>query len=62
MDAAAVEAQAGGRVADVAGRELVALAHDARRTPVSAGTAALFEEVLAARAALPSGRPARRLH
>ena len=41
--------EAGGHVADLHGRDLVDLTHDARRIPVSAGTEALFDTVLAER-------------
>jgi myo-inositol-1(or 4)-monophosphatase len=41
--------EAGGHVADLYGRALVELSHGARRTPVSAGTEALFDTVLAER-------------
>jgi fructose-1,6-bisphosphatase/inositol monophosphatase family enzyme len=46
--------EAGAVVADADGRELVALEHDARRTPVAAGTPELLDALLAARATLPA--------
>jgi fructose-1,6-bisphosphatase/inositol monophosphatase family enzyme len=49
--------EAGGRIADARGRDLVVLDHAARRTPVSAGTPRLFEALMAARRDLPPGRP-----
>jgi myo-inositol-1(or 4)-monophosphatase len=52
LGAALVITEAGGHIADARGRDLVALDHDARRTPVSAATAELLEEALAARASL----------
>jgi fructose-1,6-bisphosphatase/inositol monophosphatase family enzyme len=42
--------EAGAPVADAKGRDLVVRDDSARRTPVAAGTPALFEELLAARA------------
>jgi fructose-1,6-bisphosphatase/inositol monophosphatase family enzyme len=57
LAAALVLAEAGGRVADVHGRDLVVLDHAARRTPVSAGTPELFEVLLEARRRMPPGRP-----
>lgn len=57
LGGALVITEAGGRVADLHGRELVELDPAARRTPVSAATVELFEAVLAARRTLPSGRP-----
>jgi len=44
--------EAGAFVADAHGRELIALEHTDRRTPVAAGTAALLDEVVAARRTL----------
>jgi myo-inositol-1(or 4)-monophosphatase len=44
--------EAGAFVADAQGRDLLTLEHIERRTPIAAGTAALLEEVLAARRAL----------
>jgi fructose-1,6-bisphosphatase/inositol monophosphatase family enzyme len=41
--------EAGAFVVDALGRELVALEHDARRTPVAAATESLLEELLEAR-------------
>ncbi len=41
--------EAGGVVADANGLDLVALEHDARRTPIAAATTELLEEMLAAR-------------
>ena len=46
--------EAGAFVADAQGRELVTLEYTDRRTPVAAGTAALLDEVIAARCALGS--------
>lgn len=43
--------EAGAHVVDALGRDLVALDHLARRTPVAAGTPELLEELVAARAA-----------
>jgi myo-inositol-1(or 4)-monophosphatase len=60
LGAALVLTEAGGRIEDVEGRPLLQLDHRARRTPVSAGTAELFDAVLAARRGLPPGRPSRR--
>lgn len=51
LGAMLVLSEAGGRLADAQGRDLVTLDHAARRTPVSAGTSELFELLLAARAA-----------
>jgi fructose-1,6-bisphosphatase/inositol monophosphatase family enzyme len=47
--------EAGAVVADAEGRDLVALDHDARRTPVAAATPALLEEALAARRSFGRG-------
>ena len=47
--------EAGAFVADAHGRDLITLEHTDRRTPVAAGTAALLDEVLAARRALDRG-------
>lgn len=44
--------EAGGFVADVHGRSLHELGHDVRRTPVSAATSPLFDELLDARRSL----------
>lgn len=44
--------EAGALVADAAGRELVTLGHEERRTPVAAATPGLLDEVLAARRSL----------
>jgi fructose-1,6-bisphosphatase/inositol monophosphatase family enzyme len=44
--------EAGAPVADAAGRDLVVLDHDVRRTPIAAATPALLAEVLAARQTL----------
>jgi myo-inositol-1(or 4)-monophosphatase len=41
--------EAGAAVADASGRDLVALEHACRRTPVAAGTDALLEQVVVAR-------------
>lgn len=57
LAAALVLSEAGGRIADVEGRDLVVLDHAARRTPVSAGTEELFEALLEARRRMPPGRP-----
>jgi fructose-1,6-bisphosphatase/inositol monophosphatase family enzyme len=45
--------EAGAVVADAGDRDLVVLEHDARRTPVAAGTPALLEAELAARRTFP---------
>jgi myo-inositol-1(or 4)-monophosphatase len=45
--------EAGAPVVDADGRDLVVLDHDARRTPIGAATAALCDEVLAARRSFP---------
>ena len=45
--------EAGAMVADAGGRDLVVLAHEARRTPVAGATPALHAELLAVRARLP---------
>jgi fructose-1,6-bisphosphatase/inositol monophosphatase family enzyme len=45
--------EAGAVVADAAGRDLVVLEHDARRTPVAAATPALLEQALEARGTFP---------
>ncbi|MFZ4518990.1 MAG: inositol monophosphatase family protein [Microthrixaceae bacterium] len=57
LGGALVLTEAGGRVADVQDRDLVVLDPAVRRTPVSAATPELFDAVLAARRALPPGRP-----
>jgi fructose-1,6-bisphosphatase/inositol monophosphatase family enzyme len=44
--------EAGAFIADAHGRELITLEHTDRRTPIAAGTAALLDEVLAARRTL----------
>lgn len=46
--------EAGAVVADAEGRDLVALEHDDRRTPVAAATPELLDELLEARASLPA--------
>jgi fructose-1,6-bisphosphatase/inositol monophosphatase family enzyme len=46
--------EAGVPVVDAAGRELVVVDHDTRRTPVAAATVPLLDEVLAARAGFPT--------
>lgn len=53
MAALLVCREAGAVVADAAGRDLVVVAHDARRTPLAAATPPLLDRVLAARAGLP---------
>jgi myo-inositol-1(or 4)-monophosphatase len=53
MGAMLVLGEVGAHIADAQGRELVVLDHEARRTPVSAGTEELFDAVLAARRAQP---------
>jgi fructose-1,6-bisphosphatase/inositol monophosphatase family enzyme len=45
--------EAGAVIADAAGRDLVVLEHDARRTPVAAGTRQLLDQALAARRTFP---------
>jgi fructose-1,6-bisphosphatase/inositol monophosphatase family enzyme len=52
LGGALVCTEAGARVADAQGRDLVVLEHDARRTPVAAGTASLLDDVMAARRAV----------
>lgn len=54
LGALLVLSEAGAHLGDVDGRELVVLEHEARRTPVSAGTAELYEELLAARRRMPA--------
>ena len=54
LGAMLVLSEAGARIGDAQGRELVVVDHDARRTPVSAGTPELFEALLAARRRQPS--------
>lgn len=49
LGAALVLSEVGAQLEDVQGRELVVLDHSARRTPVAAGTAELFSELMAAR-------------
>ncbi len=49
MGAMLVLTESGGHIADVHGRDLVVLDHEARRTPVSACTPELHEAALAAR-------------
>jgi fructose-1,6-bisphosphatase/inositol monophosphatase family enzyme len=51
LGAMLVLSEAGGHLADAAGRDLVVLDHAARRTPVAAGTAELLDVLLAARTA-----------
>ncbi|CAN5556674.1 hypothetical protein BH10ACT3_BH10ACT3_06570 [soil metagenome] len=53
MGALLLLSEVGAHIADAEGRELVVLDHNARRTPVSAGTPELFEELLAARREQP---------
>jgi fructose-1,6-bisphosphatase/inositol monophosphatase family enzyme len=52
LGGALIITESGGRVADLHGRSLTDLGHDTRRTPVSAGTEALFEVLLEARLGL----------
>lgn len=52
LGAMLVLSEAGGHLADAFGRDLVVIDHDARRTPVAAGTAELFEVLLAERSAV----------
>ena len=54
LGALLVLSEVGAHVGDVDGRELVVLDHDARRTPVSACTEELYEELLAARRRMPA--------
>lgn len=54
LGAMLVLGEAGGLIGDVDGRELVVLEHDCRRTPVSAGTPALFDALLTARREMPA--------
>lgn len=51
LGAMLVLAEAGGHMRDAHGRDLLVLQHEARRTPVAAGTPALLEALLAERAA-----------
>lgn len=53
LGAMLVLSEVGGHLGDVDGRELVVLDHDVRRTPVSAGTRELFDELLLARKGMP---------
>lgn len=53
LGAMLVLSEVGAHIADAQGRDLVVLDHDARRTPVSAGTVELFDELLAARRSQP---------
>jgi fructose-1,6-bisphosphatase/inositol monophosphatase family enzyme len=46
--------EAGVPAVDAAGRELVVVDHDVRRTPVAAATAPLLDEVLAVRSSFPT--------
>lgn len=46
--------EAGAVVADARGRDLVVLGHDDRRTPVAAATSALLDDLLVARASVPT--------
>jgi fructose-1,6-bisphosphatase/inositol monophosphatase family enzyme len=55
LGAMLVLSESGGHLADVHGRDLVVLDHSARRTPVSAGTAELFDVLLAERSAVATG-------
>ncbi len=50
LGAALVLEEAGAHLADAQGRELVVLDHTARRTPIAAGTAELFDQLLELRA------------
>ncbi len=54
LGAMLVLSEAGASIGDAQGRELVVLDHAARRTPVSAGTPELFEQLLDARRRQPS--------
>ncbi len=53
MGAMLVLEEAGARIADHQGRDLLVLDHKARRTPVSAATPELFEQCLLARREMP---------
>ncbi len=53
LGAMLILSEVGAHLADAQGRDLVVMDHDARRTPVSAGTTELFDELLAARQRLP---------
>jgi len=53
MGAMLVLGEVGAHIGDAQGRDLVVLDHDARRTPVSAGTEELFDELMAARRRQP---------
>lgn len=57
LGAMLVLSEAGGGMVDAEGRELVVLDHDARRSPVAAGTPELLEALRAERAALSGGAP-----
>lgn len=54
LGAMLVLSEVGAHLQDAQGRELVVLDHDARRTPVAAGTRELFDELLQARHDLPT--------
>ena len=53
LGAMLVLSEVGAHIGDAQGRELVVLDHEARRTPVSAGTEELFDALMAARRDLP---------
>lgn len=54
MGAMLVLSEVGAHIGDAQGRELVVLDHNARRTPVSAATRELFDELMAARREQPN--------
>lgn len=54
MGAMLILSEVGAHIADARGRDLVVLDHDARRTPVSAGTVELFDSLLDARQRQPA--------
>jgi fructose-1,6-bisphosphatase/inositol monophosphatase family enzyme len=58
LGGALVCAEAGAAVADALGRELVTVAHEARRTPVAAATPELLDALVAARRRLGADHPA----
>ena len=58
LGGALVCAEAGAAVADAFGRELVTVAHEARRTPVAAATPELLDALVAARRRLGADHPA----
>ena len=59
LGAQLIISEAGGVIADSEGRDLMVVDHEARRSPISAGTEALFDQVLAA-VAEARGSPAQK--